>query len=1173
MGPRRTPQPVDSPEPASAEPVPSTPAGGRKPAAHSVPAETEPVEIPEPAPAPDLHPAGRAVLSTPALRTLAHHLPTPRTTRTVGGAPGSLPLAAVAALATRLPHRRWVVAASSPGEAGEHLSDLEILLGPGAAAHYPQREGFAPDGDDSRIETGGRRVEAFESFLLGPARILVATRRALQELAPLPSDLGALRFTVRTGQSLRPAVLVDALEERGLERVPTVEQAGQYAVRGGLIDLFSFGAAGPARVEFWGDDVESIRFFDVLDQRSTDDTARIDVLPVSFGAGRRPGPQREPLEPAGPRPKSATASRAAPPTPCSLLDRLARDTVLVRPGGDGWADEAAAVWRNAEARFREAVRRGSPAARAAELFLPPEALADRARRHPQLVFVKEHVGDPVFHARRPPPIERDTRRLRSFLAGAAASGAETHILCDNEGQAARLEELVAVRGTMPAGCHLVVGSISGGFRLADSTPPVNVLTDHEIFRRSRKLRRRKRFRGAASLESLAQLSPGDYVVHMEHGIGRFRGLERVTVGGVSIESLVIAYDGDEILRVPVNLLDHVERWVGTHPDDAPARLHRIGGKRWKTLRRRTEAAINRMTAELLDLYAARRARPGHAFPPDTRWQREMEASFLYEDTPDQRRAVEDVKRDMESAGIMDRLVCGDAGYGKTEVAVRAAFKAVQDGKQVAVLAPTTVLVVQHARTFGDRLADYPVRVESLSRLDPPARQRQVLAAVADGQADIVIGTHRLLSGDVTFRDLGLVVIDEEQRLGVRQKERLKRLRTTVDVLTLTATPIPRTLYLSLAGIRDLSLIRTPPRDRMAVVTHVIGWSEHLVSEACQKELDRGGQVFFLHNRVETIDTAAARVRSLLPGASVGVAHGQMPPRSLDREMTRFVDGETDILVCSSIIENGLDVPNANTLIVTRADRFGLSQLYQIRGRVGRWDRRAYCYLIAPEKVTREAERRLRVLEHYTELGSGYQIALRDLEVRGAGNLLGEDQSGFAHAVGLDTYMRLLGDAVKRLQGDPAREQFPRPEVTMEAGAYLPDDYVADQHQKLHLYRRLSRITEPAEVGALAEELADRFGTLPPPATRLLHKTTLAIAGRRAGVDGILVRGRRARVNFLPGVTVRMSGLEEALRGEPVAVEVRRIAPLSLVLECTRRGRLVSLVVRAVDALSARVAKS
>ena len=1128
-------------------------------------ASAEPIVNRKPPTGPELHPAARAVLATGALQTLSRALPTPGTTRTAGGAPGSLPLAAIAALATLLPHRRWVVAAPSPGEAGEHLGDLETLLGPGTVAHYPQREGLAPDGDDPRLEAQGQRVEAFESFLAGRARILVATRRALQELAPLPRELGALRFTVTNGQTLRPGTLVDALEERGFEPAPMVEEAGQYAVRGGLIDLFSFGAAGPARVEFWGDDVESIRFFDVLDQRSTNDTDRIDILPVSFGIGGRRSSQAAPATPA----HTPGRPEAARPSPCSLLDRLAGDTVLVRIGDGGWADEAGPVWRKAEARYREAVRWGSPATRPGALFLPPEALADRARRYPQLAFVEEHIGDPVFQARRPPPIERDTRRLRSFLAGAAARGAQTHILCDNEGQAARLEELVAVRGSVPPGCQLVVGSICGGFRLDDSAPPINVLTDHEIFHRSRKLRRRKRFRGAASLESLAQLSPGDYVVHMEHGIGRFRGLERVTIGGESIESLVIVYDGDEILRVPVNLLDQVERWVGTHPDDAPARLHRIGGKRWKNLKRKTQAAINRMTAELLELYAARRARPGHAFPPDTRWQREMESSFLYEDTPDQRRAVDDVKRDMESAGIMDRLVCGDAGYGKTEVAVRAAFKSVQDGKQVAVLAPTTVLVVQHARTFGDRLADYPVRVDSLSRLDPPARQREVLAGVADGQADIVIGTHRLLSGDVAFHDLGLVVIDEEQRLGVRQKERLKRLRTTVDVLTLTATPIPRTLYLSLAGIRDLSLIRTPPRDRMPVVTHVLGWSDHLVSEACQKELDRGGQVFFLHNRVETIDTAAARVRALLPGAAVGMAHGQMPPRRLDREMTRFVEGATDILVCSSIIENGLDVPNANTLIVTRADRFGLSQLYQIRGRVGRWDRRAYCYLIVPERVTPEAERRLRVLEHYTELGSGYQIALRDLEVRGAGNLLGEDQSGFAHAVGVDTYMRLMEDAVKRLQGDPAREEYPSPEVTMEADAYLPDDYVADQHQKLHLYRRLSRMSEPGEVRALAEELTDRFGRLPPAATRLLHRTRLGIAGQRAGVDSILVRGRRARVNFLPGVVVRMSGLEEALKGQPLAIEVRRIAPLSLILECTQRERLVSLVVRAVDALYIR----
>ena len=1095
----------------------------------------------------DAHPAVRAVASTPAFRTLSHDLPEPATARVIGGATGSLPLATVAALAAQHLNRLWVVVASSPGEAGEHLGDLDTLIGPGAAAHFPQREGFSADDDvdDPRPALSGQRVEAIEALLTGRARVMVTTQRALQEVAPFPDDIASLRFTVRAGQQLRRDSLIEALEAHGFERVPMVEMAGCYAVRGGLIDLFSLGAASPARVEFWGDEIESIRLFDILDQRSTETTDQTDILPVRVGG-------------------STAAGR---PTRCSVLDRLPRDAVLARTSDRSWTDGAQRAWRQAETCYAEAVRYGNPAAPPGTLFLAPESLADRANRFPQLVFVKEHIGDPVFQVRRPPPIERDTRKLRSVLAGAVARGAVTHILCDNEGQAARLEELVAGRsGLPPRDCHIVVGSLAGGFLLSDADPPAHFLTDHEIFRRSRKLRRTKRFRGAAALESLAQLTPGDYVVHMEHGIGRFRGLERVVIGDESIESLVIVYDRDEVLRVPVYLLDQLERWVGAHPEDKPASLHRIGGKRWKSLKRKTQAAINRMTAELLELYASRRSRPGHAFPPDTRWQREMESSFLYEDTPDQRGALEDVKRDMESPGIMDRLVCGDAGYGKTEVAVRAAFKAVQDGKQVAVLAPTTVLVAQHARTFGDRLADYPVRVLSLSRLDSPSRQREVIAEMAERTADIVIGTHRLLSPDVVFRDLGLVVIDEEQRLGVRQKERLKRLRTTVDVLTLTATPIPRTLYLSLSGVRDMSLIRTPPRDRMPIITHVISWSDHLIAEACRQELDRGGQVFFLHNRVETIETAAKRVRRLVEGATVDVAHGQMPARRLDRAMTSFVEGATDILVCSSIIENGLDVSNANTLIVTAADRFGLSQLYQIRGRVGRWDRRAYCYLIVPERITPDAEKRLRVLEHYTELGSGYQIALRDLEVRGAGNLLGEDQSGFAHAVGIDTYMRLMEDAVRRMREGPGREEYPRPEVTMDGDAYLPDDYVPDQHQKLHLYRRISRISKPVEVQELADELTDRFGRLPDPAKRLLDKSVLAVAGRRAGVGRILVRRNRARINFVSGVVPRLSALDGALTGEPVQIDVRRVTPLSVVLECSDRPLLANLVVRAVEAL-------
>ncbi|HZD04688.1 MAG TPA: DEAD/DEAH box helicase, partial [Longimicrobiales bacterium] len=533
--------------------------------------------------------------------------------------------------------------------------------------------------------------------------------------------------------------------------------------------------------------------------------------------------------------------------------------------------------------------------------------------------------------------------------------------------------------------------------------------------------------------------------------------------GEEIESLSIEYAGGEILRVPVYRLDLVERWVGGGDDSEPPQVHRIGGRKWKTLRRRTEAAIEQMTAELLQLYARRAMASGFSFSPDSRWQKEMESSFLYEDTPDQRTATEDVKRDMESARPMDRLICGDVGYGKTEVAIRAAFKAVQDGKQVAVLAPTTILVEQHRHTVEERLADYPVTVGALSRFRSASETRQILGKLETGELDIVVGTHRLLSRDVRFRDLGLLVVDEERRFGVKHKERLKQLKTTVDVLTLTATPIPRTLYLSLSEVRDLTLIRTPPRDRMPILTHVLPWSAGIVSEAVHRELDRGGQVFFLHNRVETILTVAQRVRGLVPEARVEVAHGQMSARELDEVMTAFVDGGVDVLVCSSIIENGLDVPNANTLVVDRADRFGLSQLYQIRGRVGRSDRRAYCYLIVPDGVTEEAEKRLRVLEHYTELGSGYSVALRDLELRGAGNLLGADQSGFAHAVGIDAYLRLLEKTVARLKESDEGAERPDPEVSLSGSAYLPEGYVSDPGQKLHLYRRISRIRHQAEV--------------------------------------------------------------------------------------------------------------
>ena len=483
-----------------------------------------------------------------------------------------------------------------------------------------------------------------------------------------------------------------------------------------------------------------------------------------------------------------------------------------------------------------------------------------------------------------------------------------------------------------------------------------------------------------------------------------------------------------------------------------------------------------------------------------------------------------------------------------------------------MLAPTTVLVEQHRHTFSERLADYPVRVEVLSRFRTPRDQKKVLNGLATGQVDIVVGTHRLLSPDVEFADLGLLIVDEEQRFGVRHKERLKQLRASVDVLTLTATPIPRTLYLSLMGLRDLSLIRTPPRDRMPVITHVIPWSDHILGEALLRELDRGGQSFVLHNLVSTIDGAAERIRALVPEARIGIGHGQMRPRELDRVMRDFVQGEIDILVCSSIIENGLDVPNANTLIVNRADHFGLSQLYQIRGRVGRSNRRAFCYLVAPAELGDEAERRLRVLEHHTELGSGYSVALQDMESRGAGNLLGREQSGFAHSIGIDAYMRLLEETVRRLKGEEEGQEFPDPDVSMAGSAYLPDSYISDSGQKLHLYQRLSKLNKMAEVASLREELADRFGALPGNVEHLLDGAALRILGKRLGVERILVREREARINFRASVIPRLAVLERPLQDRSVSVEVRRMTPLSLVLRQEGPDSLISTLILALTTL-------
>lgn len=1078
----------------------------------------------------------------PAYRSLREGLPGPGMYRAVSNLPGSLPAVLTASLASELERRIWIVVASDPPEAETVQSDLAALLPEGSVALYPQREALPFEAEEHHVEVSGQRVEALEALLSGRVRVLVTTARAAQERERIPDALADLRVSLAVGDEIRPADLSARLQELGFEESGLVEQVGEYAARGGIVDLFSFGAEDPVRLEFWGDEITSIRRFDVLDQRSTETLEAVDILPVDLrlvGDGR-----------AGRR---------------SLLDVLPRDSILIQLHDQDHTVFDTAWRKLLELRAVE-VERGRGPAPAESLLLPPADIREKLAGFGRIGCTGD--GELRVDAREPESIERDTERLASLLRQAAARDERTLVLCDNTGQLERLEELLGGARSLPDGTTLALGTLTGGFVL-EGERPLRVLTDHEIFRRARKLRRGRRFRGGGAIESLSQLQPGDYVVHMDHGIGRFHGLERVDVGGTTIESLAIEYAGDEVLRLPVYRLDAIERWVPDRDDAEPPSLHKIGGKAWTKIKRKTQAAIERMAAELLELYAAREMakRPPH--PEDTRWQKEMESAFLYEDTPDQRQATEDVKADMQSDKPMDRLIIGDVGYGKTEIAVRAAFKAVQDDRQVAVLAPTTILVEQHLHTFQERLADYPVRVEALSRFRTPKQQERILADLVAGEVDMVIGTHRLLQDDVAFKNLGLMVVDEEQRFGVKQKERLKDIKRNVDVLAMTATPIPRTLHLSLAGLRDLSIMQTPPRDRMPIITHVVPWIDEVMRDAILRELDRGGQAFVVHNRIESLGAVAERVRRLVPDqAEVDVAHGQMGARELDDVMTRFLDREFHVLVTTAIIENGLDVPTANTLIVDRADMFGLSQLYQLRGRVGRSHHRAFCYLVAPEGMTLEAERRLRILEHHTELGSGYAIAVKDLEMRGAGNILGADQSGHVHAVGLDTYTRLLEKTVARLKGQEERERYPAPDVSMGGPAYVPDDYVADAAQKLHLYRRLSRAEAVEAVTALRDEVNDRFGTPPPEVTRLLETARLRLLGQALGVNRIGVRKDRARLSFRRDVVPRLTVLQSAMHGRQIEVEVKRTDPLSLVLHRLGTEDLAGSVAEALGILAA-----
>ncbi|MEO6461531.1 MAG: transcription-repair coupling factor, partial [Candidatus Eisenbacteria bacterium] len=1009
------------------------------------------------------------------------------------------------------------------GDRAEELrEDLEYFLGKALVLPFPEPETRPYDGSSPHPGITAQRLETLAALAAGRPGIVVTTVRALAQKVLSPERLVGAELRITVGEDLDRDPFLARLIGLGYERVPIVSALGQFSVRGGLIDLYSLGAEDPWRLELDGDTLVSLRRFDPLTQRSVESLPAATVLP-RYEIALTPGEAADVLERlarAGDRAAEAAGregrdvERMTSELFFEGMERVAGhygqdlgalwaylpgDAIVVLDEPGRLRERGEKLDAEVSEQFRETAKHFPLVSAPGELFTTWEEARAGIGGRPQLhllgVVARRSGKDadpPLVHEVASAPQPAFTRSLdlvRGFLGELHGKGQAIHILCDNQGQRDRLDELL---GASPA--RLDVGLVAHGFTCSEAR--LALLTDHEIFERYRRRVRRRKRTGGLSLAELNALDPGDHVVHDDHGIGRYRGLVRMAMNGQETDCLELEYGSGDKLFVPVNQLHLVAKW--TAEEGARPAVHRLGSSSWQKTKAKAKKAIQEMAGELLRTYALRKALPGHAYAPDTVWQRELEASFIYEETAHQLRAIAEVKADMEAPRPMDRLVCGDVGYGKTEVAIRAAFKAVMDHKQVAILVPTTILAQQHWDTFRERLADYPVKVGLLSRFRSAKQIKETVAKLATGEIDIVIGTHRLLSKDVQFKDLGLIVIDEEQRFGVTHKERLRKMRTQLDVLTLTATPIPRTLNFSLAGARDMSLIETAPRDRLPVHTEIVEYAEDVIADALMRELDRGGQAFFVHNRVESITTVAAMLERLVPQMRFGVAHGQMREHELERVMLAFLNRDLDCLVSTMIIESGLDIPTVNTLLVHRADTFGLAQLYQLRGRVGRSSHRAYAYFLVPEGrvLSEDAEKRLKVIESFEELGAGFKIALKDMEIRGAGNLLGPEQSGFILGLGFELYVKLLEETIADLKGVPPDERA-EPRLTTDWPAFLPDEYVPDSEEKLELYRRLAVASRPDVVDGIEAEIGDRFGRPPLPATHLLELRRIRLLGGEA----------------------------------------------------------------------------
>jgi transcription-repair coupling factor (superfamily II helicase) len=1098
--------------------------------------------------------------------------------------------------------RAHLVVVGDDRAARDLAADLRAWLAPRRVRYYPTRGVTYESHLTPPPHLVGLRMAALDSLLGAEPEssqehgcpVVVVSVVALSEKVPDPA-LRPHSFTLRVGELLDLDECAAELVAAGYERVDQVEERGQFALRGGLLDVFGATEDRAVRVDMFDVEIESLRWFSTFTQRSLGDVQEVEIAPAAELAEEH----RELAAVAGAElaadasvvaGEQAGASRPdiAELLPVdrfgALLDLVGERTEVLVAAEEELGPALSDHWTDVCAAFGDED--------AHHLYVSPQSVQAAVKQRARIWLSAISADQPLeLRAQSADTAARSLAEAEPELEKLVRSGYRTVVAFPRRGEGERAaynlgrlkaswlgEGIDAGASPQEPSLRFVAASLREGF-VAPSLK-LAVFPEHRLLRR-RRAERGGAERGAhggrggarrGALRSFTELRAGDVVVHEDHGVARFAGFETRTVAEVTRDYLYLEYQGDDRVFVPTDQLAKISRYVGAGGESPP--LSKLGGTRWETMKARARRAAQELSGELLSLYAERRRRTGHAFPEDSDWQREFEEAFQFTETPDQREAIELVKADMEAPRPMDRLICGDVGYGKTEVALRAAFKAANDGRQVLMLVPTTILALQHYGTFAERLADYPITIEHVSRFRTAAEQRDAIKGFADGRIDILIGTHRVLSRDVRAKELGLLIIDEEQRFGVKQKELLRQLKLRVDVISMSATPIPRTLQMSLAGLRDISVIETPPEGRRPVKTYVGEYEEELVKRALVREHERGGQAFFLHNRVESIDETAERLRALCPGVRFAVAHGQMAEGELETVMLDYVRGGSDVLVCTSIIESGIDIPDANTLIVEHSDAFGLAQLYQIRGRVGRSRERAYAYLLydSAQALTEEAAQRLSALSDYTELGAGFQIAMRDLEIRGAGNLLGDEQSGHVAALGFELYMQMLDEAVSAAereagagQNGDADAELPDPvRLDVNVDAYVPADYIPYEQAKIDVHRRVAAALEVADVEQLREELEDRFGPVPEPLENLLALQRARIKFGQAGARTVSFHGDRLAVVPIQLDSRRAKRLREEL---PEALYEAGRAQMSMRVPKDGKQRFPS-VVRAADVLLA-----